>query len=358
WWIRYGQPIYAAWDGSWYADFPSTARMAMWYYDSGNNPQSPVDGVIAIDIIGFEKILAALQRVVVPGYAEVVTPDNFRQMVYDIRARGHSENEHKQFIAALYQQIFSQWQTASADPQISARLLGEMLEAVQQKHIMLYFADEQLNEAVNSLGWSGAQTPARDHDYLLVADANLGNKSNRSIFRQLTYDADIQADGTLRSRATISYDYSDRVASADPAVDPQYHGQLDYNNLLQVFVPLGSRIETTSNLPQPPRVVEADGHNIFVSRVSVPYDTSQRFQYSYATPPLVEKIGPYQRYRLLIQKQPGTNANPVNMQVTLPAGARPIGISPEPATSYQLDRPILEFRFMLDSDRWIEVIYQ
>src|SRR5690606_14865862 len=161
WWIRYNRPIYAAWDGSWYADFPSTADMAMWYYNKGNNPQSPVGGVIAIDIIGFEKVLAALGSVVVPGYTEVVTPENFRQVVYGIRTEG----QHKQFISDLYQQIFNEWQNASTDPQASTRLLGEVLEAIQQNHIMFFFADAQLNEAVNLLGWSGAQQPGRNQDY-------------------------------------------------------------------------------------------------------------------------------------------------------------------------------------------------
>lgn len=358
WWIRYSQPLYAAWDGSWYADFPSTAAMAMWYYNSGNNPQSPVDGVIAIDILGFEAILEALQRVVVPGYEEVVTPENFRQIVYGIRELGLGDAAHKEFIAAVYQQIFKDWQTASSDAEISTRLLGEMLEAVQKKHIMVYLADEQINQAAGSLGWSGAQIPAEGFDYLMVVDANLGNKSNRSIFRQLTYDVDIQPNGTLNSRATVAYDYSDRVASADPAVDPEFHGPLDYNNLLQVFVPPGSEIDSTSNLPQEPRVVDQHGQRIFVSRVRVAYDTTARFQYSYHTPALVETIGPYQRYRLLIQKQAGTQPNLVSVQVTLPANARAIGIMPEPATSYNLDRPILEFRLTLDSDQWIEIIYQ
>ena len=358
WWIRYNQPIYAAWDGSWYADFPSTADMSMWYYNEGNNPQSPVDGVIAIDIIGFEKILAALGSVVVPGHNEVVTPENFRQMVYGIRASGQGDLPHKQFISDLYQQIFNDWQNASTDPQTSTRLLGEVLGAIQQKHIMFYFADGGLNEAVNLLGWAGAQEVGRDQDYLLVADANLGNKSNHSIYRQLFYDVDIQTDGTLRSRATVAYDYSDRVASTDPAIDDEFHGPLDYNNLLQVYVPLGSEIETTDNLPQQPRVVNADDHSIFVSRVGVTYDTNARFQFTYETPVVVETVGPYQRYRLVIQKQPGTPGDAANVQITLPANATTIGINPEPAASYNLDRPIVEFRLMLETDQTIEIIYQ
>ena len=53
----------------------------------------------------------------------------------------------------------------------------------------------------------------------MVADANLGNKSNHSILQSLTYDVSLQADGTINGRATVAYDYSDRVASLDPAVE-------------------------------------------------------------------------------------------------------------------------------------------
>jgi len=358
WWIQYGQPIYAAWDGSWYADFPKTAEMAMWYYNAGNNPRSPVSGVLSIDIRGFEAILKSLGSVVVPGYEEVVTPENFRTIVYAKSAENQADDLHKRFIASIYQQIFTDWQNASADPEVNARLLGAVLEALQQKHIMFYSADENVNVAVNLLGWSGAQTSATGEDYLLTADANLGNKSNRSIVRQLTLDVDIQPDGSLVNRAAIAYDYSARVANNDPGYNPPFLGPADYNNLLQVFTPLGSAIIESTNFNSDPETVYTDTHTIFVSRLTVPFDGSERFQLSYRTPPLVEAFGPYQRYTLVLQKQPGTLGDQANVQITLPDGATPITINPPPAASYVLDRPILEFLLKLESDQTIEIIYQ
>src|SRR5262249_29116907 len=150
WWIHYSKPIYAAWDGSWYADFPSTAQMAAWFYDNGNNPRSPVAGVLAIDIIGFQKILESLGSVTVPGYDEVVTPQNFREVIYHIRAEGKEQSAHKQFLAALYKQILSDWQSVSE--QRANQLLTVTLRALQEKHILLYFKDPALNETVNLLG--------------------------------------------------------------------------------------------------------------------------------------------------------------------------------------------------------------
>lgn len=358
WWLRYREPVYAAWDGSWYADFPSTARMAMAYYNAGNNPQSPVDGTIAIDITGFEYLLEVIGSVVVPGYSTRVTADNFREIVYDLRVSNNEPEAHKQFIARLYQEIFAEWQNTALDPQKNSFLLRAMLRALQEKHVILYFRDEQLNSALNLLGWSGAQAPATNHDYLMVADANLGNKSNHSIMRNLTYDVDIQDNGAVNGRLTVAYDYSARVAAEDPAVNPPFNGAADYNNLLQVFLPRGTTFREGTNLPAEPIVSTNEENTEFISRLFVPFDSIQRYQYSYLTSPVVEALGSYQRYRLLVQKQPGTPANALNVQVMLPENATLVSSKPEAAASYNLERPILEFRTDLTVDRWIEIIYE
>lgn len=355
WWIRYRQPVYAAWDGSWYADFPSTAAMAAWYYDAGDNPQSPVDGVIAIDLVGFQYILEELGSVVVPGYNEVVTPQNFRQVIYAIRAEGEGDLPHKRFVAALYRQILADWQ--NVDRERGADLVGATLRALQEKHIMLYFRDERLNQVVNTLGWSGAQAPAVEHDYLQVADANLGSKSNYSIIRQLTYDVEIQPNGSLVSRLTVAYDYPEAVAANDPAVHPAHYNDIDYHNLMQVFAPAGSLLTETNNLRRDPTTVATDTHTAFVAMTEVAYNSGERFQFVYNTPVLVETFGPYRRYRLLLQKQPGMLGEVVSVQVRLPPGAQSVSTSPEVVANYRLEQEILEFRVELVTDQWIEVIY-
>lgn len=359
WWIQYDQPLYAAWDGSWQTDFPSTASMAMWYYNNGNNPQSPLDGVIAIDIVGFEYLLNAIGSVAVSNYDTVVTPENFRQVVYDIRAVGEGDVPHKRFLAELYQEIFNAWEDANADPTTRERLVGALLQGFQEKHIMLYFAETSLNEIVNLLGWSGAQTPALNHDYLMVVDANLGNKSNRSVQREVTYDVALREDGTADSRLAISYDYSARVAALDPAVNPAYHGPLTYNNLLQVFAPLDAQLLNTTGLSLDEiTVIREPAHSRLVTEVTVPFDSSERFQFSWQSTGVVEQIGRYHHYRLLVQKQPGTRSDVTSVQVALPVGAALVNVRPEPSASYNLDSLILEFRFNLTTDSWIEIAYE
>lgn len=354
WWIQYAQPIYAAWDSSWYADFPSTAAMAAWYYDNGGNPASPVDGVIGIDLVGFEYILQGLGSVTIAEYGERITPENFREAVYTIRAEG-SDDEHKQFVAALYRQILTDWQ--QVDPERNADLRRAVLQALREKHIMIYFVDAQLNDAIDALGWSGKQEPGVDRDYLLVADANLGSKSSRSVLRQTTYDVEILPDGTLESTAAVSYDFPARVAELDPAVHPAHYNDINYHTILQVFAPAASMLIGFDNLPFEPTTANTAEHTLFVSNLQVDYNASLRVRYVYRTPQLVESIGPYRRYRLLIQKQPGTIAEQVDVQLRLPPGAQVVHVSPGPTNSYTLDQPILEFRFSLATDQTVDVIF-
>jgi hypothetical protein len=358
WWIRAQQPIYLAWDGSWHADFPSTARMAVWFYNNGNNPRSPVDGVIAIDIDGFLMILDALGEVEVPGYNVSVNRDNFRDIVYNIRAYSTGELPHKTFVAAVYRAIFERWQAIDDDPELASQVLGAALGALQEKHLMLYFADERLNEAVRLLGWAGEQFPALDHDYLMVADANMGNKSNSSVIRQMTYDADIQIDGTVNARTTILYDYPERLAINDPAVNEEFHGQRDYFTIQQVFTPVGSQLSSTSeNSLRPTQTYITPTHTSFISLLMVPYNLSERYQLTYTTTPVVQPFGANWRYRLLLQKQPGTRSEPISVQVTLPWGARLITSDPEPQAQYYLERELLTFEFDMTTDHWVDVVY-
>jgi len=356
WWVSYEEPIYAAWDGSWYVDFPSTAKMAAWYYDNGDNPHAPVNGVIAIDLVGFEYLMEGLQSVTVPGYDVTVTPENFREVVYEIRAEGEGELPHIRFVSALYKQILDDWQNTETD---TVAMRRAVFRALQEKHILVYFTGEpmQLNHGLEVLGWAGNQVSGTDHDYLAVADANLGSKSNRSVARQLTYDVEILPEGNLHSRVTISYDFSARVAEADPAVRPEHYSDINYHSILQVFVPANSTLTGTHNLPFEPDIIQLESHTDFVSRIRVDYNRSDRLQFSYTTPILVESIGPYRRYELVVQKQPGTFNELVSVQIKLPPEAKVIHTSPEVAASYTLDQPILEFRLELLSDKKIEVLY-
>jgi hypothetical protein len=224
---------------------------------------------------------------------------------------------------------------------------------------MIYFTGEQaqLNWALDELRWSGSQDAGDQTDYLMIADANLGSKSNRSVLRQLIYDVEILPDGTLNSRAAITFDFPAHVAEADPAVSPAHYSDINYHGILQVFAPANSTLSSSENQGLAPEIVQTATHTEFVTRTYIEYNSSERLQFSYTTPVLVESFGPYRRYELVIQKQPGTLNEMVSVQIKLPPGATVIHTTPDVADSYTLEQPILEFRLDLLSDERIEIIY-
>ncbi len=302
-------------------------------------------------------MLGALGEVEVPGTREAVNQENFRTVVYEIRAEGEAELAHKTFLADLYQQVLQEWQ--NVEPENKSNVLGAILRGLREKHIMVYLTDPELDQSLGILDWDGRLDPAVDHDYMLVADANLSaNKSNRSILRQITYDVEILQDGSLNSTLSINYDYPESIAENDPAVRPEHYGNINYYNRFQVYAPDESTLMGTDNLDDTVSTIDLESHTQFVSAVVVEYNTSERVQFQYTSPPIIETFGEYRRYRLQLQKQPGTLSDVVNVQVKLPPGVTVVDMSPDPIARFELEQPILEFRVSLVRDTWIEVIYR
>ncbi|MFZ4828924.1 MAG: DUF4012 domain-containing protein [Phototrophicaceae bacterium] len=360
WWLQYENPIYAGWDGSWFADFRKTAEMSVWYYTNGANQFSDIDGVIAIDVTGFQYILEALGDVTVPEHEVIVNSENFREVVYDIRAYGEGAVPHKVFVADLYKTIFEESQNISRNPEMSTAIFGAILQSLREKHIMFYLVDDTAQKPLEILNWSGQLSAGDQQDFVGIFDANLGNKSNSSIIRQLTYDVTINEDNSLNSRVAIKYDYPSALADLDPAVDPAFHGRLNYGNLTQIFLPFNAQVNLESLDPDASIVdiVDHDTHRAIVAFMDIPYDTSNRIQYEYVTSERVQQFGKYRIYNLLIAKQPGAKTEEVEVQVMIPLNATFISATPPITTSYVLEQEIIEFRLSLAGDTRIELIFE
>lgn len=360
WWIQFRQPLYAAWDGSWFADFPSTAAMAMWYYNNGENTNRPVDGVISLDLYAFEYLLEVLGSVTVPGYEDrPVTAENFRDVVYNIRAYSTGPEPHKAFVALMYRHIMEEWQSASRDPQQNTEILGALLLAAQEKHLMITLGEDELNRAIDLLSWSGSQELNRDgSDYLMVVESNLTNKSSRSIRRGYTYDVTLNPDFSASKRLTLNYELPASVAENDPAVDPDYHGPLDYTSMVQIYAPQGSDLTEYArdvNLP-----TEFVSNNLWLISTSfiTPYDGQRRIQFEYTTPDAHARNGNFGRYRLEIEKQAGTDRDPITVQITLPPRTRVTESIPQISTSFNVETLIVEYQLNLQTDQYIDLIFE
>lgn len=355
WWLRYQNPIVAAWDGSWHVDFSETAALAMAYYNEGDNPGAPVDAALAIDITGFEILLDVLGEVFIPESEVTVTAENFRDVVYDIRAGGQSVDAHKEFLGDVYRAIQSDWSNLPSDE--LPRLIEALLSALEQKHIMLYFDDANAQAVVDTLGWGGDLLETEGYDYILVADANLsGNKSNNSIQRSFSYDVNLLDDGSAEQRLAIQYDYLDRIARDDPAVNPEFHGPLLYLNRIQIFTP--PTVENIGSSFASLQSFAGEDYTRHISSIQIDYDSTQRYDITYQTEDMVETTANLSHYRLLIQKQPGTRSETIDVRITLPDNSEPVFVFPETDAVYESTQVSVEYLFELESDTWIDIIYR
>lgn len=352
WWIAYESPLQAAWSGSWHADFSSTARMALDYYNTGGNFNAPVDGVIAIDLQSMQEIVGVLGWVDVPTLDEPLTAANFRETIYNPNNFGIQSPE--QYLATIYKAVFEDMETI--DRGQSTKLLTAMIEGLTQNHIMVYSPDPDTQGALNILGWSGAQQGAGANDYIMVTDTNLSNKSNHSVVHSLTYNVEIFPDQSRMSDLSVRYDYFDSFANSDPAINPEFFGPRDYTTQSQIYIPGDSVILEESNTIES-SIVDWNDYTLLVTQQTVDYDSSERINIVYETPATADRIRNLYRYRLLVEKQPGLQIQDLELQVKLPPNANVITISQEPSANYLLEQPVFDFRLQMLSDQWIEFVY-
>lgn len=357
WWLTFLEPVYAAWDGSWEADFAETARMAAWYYDNGANPYTPVNGVISIDLDAVQYLLGALGGCELEARNVSVTEANFRSVVYETRAEGAETLEHKRFLGDLYSCMLARWSTSNAAAQTA--LLQAILRGLAERHLAFYFRDAATQQSVVELGWAGTQSAA-GQDYLMLADANVAaNKSSGAVQRSFAYDISLREDGTGAAQLSVYYVFPESSAVTDPAVRPEHYGDnLDYTTLWQVFTPPESRLTGEATELRGMVTVDNALFTRFTGLTTIPFGGINQIRLNYASTGLVERVGEYYRYRLLIEKQLGSRGDHYHVTITLPANYEVVSTVPVEGVVYELVQEMVEYDVIVQNHLGIEVVFR
>ena len=346
---------YAAFRNSWYAHFPDTAEMALWYYNTGNNPQAPMDHIIWIDIDGFTYLLDALGEVTVPPYEQPLRAGNFRQLIYDIELN----REQNEFLSQAYAIMLAQLPAQSQNEETAPRLLQAVLRALNDRHLMLYSTSPDLQTTFSALGWAGEMLPTNRDDYLLVADSNItGNKYSRSVERRIQYQIELLEDNTLRGDLGIEYAFLESLALEDPAYQPTFLGENRYQVGTQIFQPVGVQLlpNILGTWQIAPLSVENANHVMHIGYQEIAFNTRQQVQLPFTSSVGIQPFAGFKRYRLSIQKQGGKLGELLEVIVTLPPDAQLIEAIPAPQDHIA---QTVTFRFeAFNRDRSIEVLYR
>ena len=291
-------------DSNFSPDFPTNAEKAQYFYRLAGGREK-FDGVIAINSLVFNNILAISGPIQIPGDSNTYTSTDGAYKLEDRVERvylgedvpAELKQARKTIMKRLATEIMSRVATVENIPKLAEFTQNEL----RNRDIMLYFADAKLQDLVKSVHWDGAVQTDWNNDYLALVDANMGAlKTDYYIKRSLDYTVDFTDE---KPTATILYTYQHTATHGDWRTS-------DYHTYLRAYVPQGSKL-IERKLVGPPLTDEAFGKTYFGVSVDVLIGGETIGMIKYELPDTITA----DNYHLLIQKQSGVGTLPVTVHI-------------------------------------------
>jgi hypothetical protein len=367
-------PLWVFRDTNWSPDFPTSARAALDLYRIGQSRE--LQNVVAFDPAFAQMLLAVTGPLAVEGQPAPISAEN---VVQELRSPTGLPGDagREEFKRRLARALLAKFETDGA--QLNMQALSRTLRrALDERHLLLYVADPAATELFAARGWDGAIDPG-SADYLMVVDSNVGyNKVNANIQTAISYTLDLRdpraplADLTVAHANRAAGPAGCRQWGVDPAIADsrqQYDEWMNrcFYDYMRVLIPDGSQYVVAQTQPTPAEWLMsgvADNGAVTVSEGEVGADVLSTFlvvprgatrathlRYRLPESTLTEDARGW-HYQLKLQKQAGTDAVPVTVQLQLPPGVSLVDAAPTPTTR---DDDILTFSMRLDIDQAIDV---
>ncbi len=238
------QKMSAAWsmhDSNWWPDFPTSAEKISWFYEKTGGPT--VDGVISFTPKVIQELLEVTGPIRVDGYGPagsmLIDQDNFMEEVqYQVEVDyDKEENKPKKILADMTPLVINK--IFSAPPEDWPAILGIFSQALQEKSLLLYSFDCEIQKLVSEMGWSG-EVLDTTKDYLSVINSNIsGLKTDGVIKQNIIHQAEIQDDGSIIDTVTVKRKHE----GGNEAYDWYNATNCDW---IRVYVPQGSELISAS----------------------------------------------------------------------------------------------------------------
>ncbi|MEZ4661299.1 MAG: DUF4012 domain-containing protein [Caldilineaceae bacterium] len=317
-------------DANWSPDFPTTAQLVRTLY--AQNQGIWVDGVIALDLRAVELLVGGVGSLRVPGVAQPITPANLQMQIKEFwrnapagagDANSQADDDwwrqRKDFMPLVAQALFERISSGAVD---YAKLTLALVQALDERAIQLWSSDVEANGALAHAGWDGALEPTPAADFLALVDSNFGyNKVDSVLQRSLTYRVDWPTDPTQPGQAVATITYRHPLAAPDHQCDqtPRYGSTYDemaarcYFDYVRLYAPQGSRLTDVAGVDRATvqSAPDINGTQCFGAYFELPPGQEQQVTFYYELPPVLRP----QSYRLLIRRQAGAPALPVELHV-------------------------------------------
>ena len=256
------------------------------------------DGYIGMDTYFLQALLRLTGPVKLASTGDTFTADNvvtkmetYAELVFrgDPNRKGFLGDLMKEVMDRLKKSKSDQWNT------IITTIIGQ----ANQKHILLSSKDQDVQNLIDQYNWSGRIKPY-DGDYLHVNDSNFaGAKANLYVTEKIVQDINITSEGSVTKKITVTETNPVRT-------DGWLNGP--YRDWVRMYVPAGSTM-TASQDAEVTTTTSADlgktrFENFIIARpLGTSSSNSESWSVSYTLPFKVTG----HTYKLLLQKQPGTD---------------------------------------------------
>lgn len=272
-----------------------------------------IDGIIAVDTQLLTNLLDVIGPIGVPGFGNFSTkidPQcNCAQVIHELESfadvegpiiwdpitgkiilRPANSDNRKKIIGPLMNSILS---NAMGQPKEKlAPLFEAAYKSLIEKHVLFYLIDDAKEKAISDFGLGGT-LKEYDGDYLHINDANLGGrKSNLYATEEVEQDVSISR-GTVTKTVTITYKNPQSQDGWLNSVLPTW---------VRVYVPKGSQLIASEGLEAKADPYEDLGKTVFAGFFQLRPEGVAKVTFKYTLP--LKVTG---QYKLLIQKQPGTD---------------------------------------------------
>lgn len=276
-------------------DVPTSAKEFESMYNlMGNN--FPYEGIIYIDTQVVEKLIEITGPIDVYGtkYSAEIDPRcNCPNVIYgledyaEVAAKG--EKDRKAVLGVLMQQILAR--SLGADVEKIPQLLQTIVTLANEKHIIFYMHDKDLQHGLSNLSWTGEVKNVENSDYLYINDSNFaGGKSNLYVEQTVTQAIEVKS-GVVKKKITIEYENLQQFNSWLNGINRDY---------VRVYVPKGSKLISSKGSEDKVETLEDLNKTVFTAFIQVRPQNTRKLEFEYEIP-----YKPTKEYKILIQRQPG-----------------------------------------------------
>lgn len=296
-------------------DFPTNINTFLTHYKK-INPKDKFDAIIAIDTQVLVDLVRIIGRIGVPGWGNFSADPDKRcdgcpQIIYQLeyiagKPKSYIDTNRKGFLAPLMHSILA---NAMGSPKEKLAPLAEsMIKNLNQKHILFYFLDEEIQKAAENANIAGTIVETDSNtDYFHLNDSNMSSAKTNIFLKQEIKHEIISQNSQVSHKISVTYKNPSKASNCNLEKGDLCLNAPKYRNWFRYYVPMGSLLEKMTGSEVEPLKYEELGKQVFEGFYGDKYplyaESSLKTSIQYTS-----SVKPSSSYKILLQKQPGTKS--------------------------------------------------